>query len=281
MLEEVHTQSKLDQMFERVLTKVNSLFKHLLLSKKTELAVHASYVAILVMALFWAINFFRTGSPVAFLVLLLVSQSVLVEWTRLYHNAMAKKMSIYSRTAPIACENVRELSHLQSVLLWFSSTFSLKGDECHHYYSRILVDPLTEISVLEAFSSAVRRFLGNYLIDAATVINSSILSLLSNLPVQWQLIVFFAVLTTTILVALIYTGIEVRSPLLGVKVSNQHSAVCNTDNELRMIQVIKETVKEEFSRNLEETRDELCKSIVEELNQSMMNENILNSTKLD
>ncbi|KAF1742465.1 hypothetical protein MXB_1322, partial [Myxobolus squamalis] len=188
--------------------------------------------------------------------------TVLVEWVRLYQKSMAFKMSKYGKGAPRACANVEELSYLQSLMLWASNTFTIKADECHEYYSHILVDPLTEISILEAVSSSLRRFFGNYVTDSSRLINNAVVSLLSDLPIQWQLIVFCTSLLTLIVVLLVCMGLEIHSPFFGVKfnkVTQRQSLVSDTEKELRLIQVVKETVKEEMSKSIDTTKEEMRK----------------------
>ncbi|KAF0991307.1 hypothetical protein HZS_4898 [Henneguya salminicola] len=283
LLDEVHTHGKIYHVCWRLKNYLFLLLEKFFLAKKTKMIIHMSYAFIIIAGFIPVVTFFRMRSPITFLILLLVSQSVLVEWTRLYQKTIAFKMSKYGKGAPRACANLEDLSYLESIFLWVSNTFTLKTDECHEYYSNILVDPMTEISILEALSSALRRFLGNYILDFTVVINNSIISLLSNLPIQWQIIVFCSALILLIIFVLVYVGIEINSPLFGInfkgKTRESHME-SNPEKELRMIQVIKETVKDEISKNMDDTRDEICKMITNELNKTESND-IFNSTKIE
>lgn len=248
--------------------------------KKTDIAIHLSYFWIIFIGLVSVFNLFRSQSPLIIFIFLLIFQPILIEWIRLYQKSIAFKMSKYGHSPPRSCKNVEQLSYMENIMLWFSNSFSLKSDECHDFYSNILVDPLMEISVLEAFSSALRRFLGNYLIHLTSIINQSIITLLINLPIQWQFIVFLTTMLTVILSICVYSGLELYSPLFGLKFSRTKPIPIQdeTEKELRMIQLIRDSVREEISKNMDETRDEIQRMI----NCSMeKTDYFLNSTRVD
>ncbi|KII64100.1 hypothetical protein RF11_02522 [Thelohanellus kitauei] len=125
--------------------------------KKTELAIHLSYACIILFGACMALSYFHSKSSLTFLIFLLFAQPVLVEWIRLYQNSIALKMSKYGKGVPMSCQDVNQMSYFDTLLLWVSNTFTLKSDACHQYYSNILVDPLTEISILEVRVVTIRQ----------------------------------------------------------------------------------------------------------------------------
>lgn len=68
------------------------------------------------------------------------------EWYHLYRKAFASKQAQMAKDIPKHCRPDHELRPLESLMLWFRSSFTFSDDICVRYQETLLVDPIWEIS---------------------------------------------------------------------------------------------------------------------------------------
>lgn len=81
-----------------------------------------------------------------FLLILLFVISIPWEWYRLYKKEFAKKQGIMVETLQKHCKTDHELGPVESLSLWWKSSFSTEDSSCAKYQEALLVDAVWEVA---------------------------------------------------------------------------------------------------------------------------------------
>ncbi|XP_057298590.1 chloride channel CLIC-like protein 1 [Hydractinia symbiolongicarpus] len=137
------------------------------------------------------------------------------EWHRMYKVELAKKTSEAMKDVPEDCFP-NNLTPWKSVTLWFKDTFTTSDDACAKYHQNILVDPVWEVSPLQATAVCASRFIFEPMKQFSSALGVSFRLLMKEVPVQWQPVLFVVIVLIVVFVVMAMTGFEISSPLLRV-----------------------------------------------------------------
>lgn len=162
------------------------------------------------------------------ILLMIVFQEVIIEWIRLYQNALSNRMLLHQNASENVfqtCSHVTQSYSYMAVLKQFFGMFkfetSNENEKCQLFLYQLNIDPLIDISISEALTNSFHKIMTKNVVQLFKMFSMSITAFLSVLPVQWQWVTFFFSMIIIILTIIFKNGIEFRSMLMSISIGNK------------------------------------------------------------
>jgi len=147
------------------------------------------------------------------LALVLLLFSVSWHWLRLYKKAWAAKHATLVKDTSIPHEcRPQDMTWLQSLQFTARSAFTSE-DRCGKYHEAIMVDPLYEVNPLTALVDLTSNLLLVPLSKLGAETGAMFSSLLSNVPLFWQVPVLVVFVLILMFLMVLVAGYRVRLPM--------------------------------------------------------------------
>ncbi|KAM8745454.1 chloride channel CLIC-like protein 1 [Acanthopagrus schlegelii] len=134
--------------------------------------------------------------------------SIIWNWFYLYKTAFAEHQNKMAQMDDIGekCSGLKKFDWTDNLKEFFRSTVTLKDDPCKKYYEAIFVNPILLVPPTKALSVTIVTFLTEPLKHIGEGISDFLRALLKDLPVTWQIPVFFTIML--MLVVFMYGSVQ-------------------------------------------------------------------------
>jgi hypothetical protein len=155
------------------------------------------------------------GKAVWKVLLLVVVLSVSATWCQLYYQAAAKKQATLARlgNVPGSCR-IEKQGWGRATVDFVRGLFNNVADPCEEYYAAAMVDPLWEVSILDAITETVCRLVVRPVEALGTALGRFFTNVIDPIPFAWKLPILILCVLILVIALLLYCRYEVGCPLL-------------------------------------------------------------------
>lgn len=148
-------------------------------------------------------------------VLFIMFLSVTMTWANMYMNAAAKKQATLARLGNVPKACLLEKQGWASASVDFvRGLFNRKVDPCEEYYAAAMVDPLWEVSILDAITETVCQLIIRPCSALGIILGNFYSNIIDPIPFAWKIPVAIIATILLLFLMLLCCGYEISIPFI-------------------------------------------------------------------
>jgi len=164
-------------------------------------------------------------------VLFIMFLSVTMTWANMYMKAAAKKQATLARLGNVPKACLLEKQGWKSASVDFvRGLFNRKVDPCEEYYAAAMVDPLWEVSILDAITETVCQLVIRPCSTMGIILGNFYSNIIDPIPFAWKIPVMVIATILLLFLMLLCCGYEISIPFI-LKIAPQKKQVIRLNSE--------------------------------------------------